>query len=159
MPNTTDFYSQVEAGVMARFRTLSTYFKKPEQVSNDDTVLGRGFDYVAVFRPGSFPVSSASMHEKNFTWNIKVELYIRYTEYRVSWATFKAVRAAIINLLFPDPFLQEQGTIPEVPGVFSVTVSSEEDAQYFFFEEKQVQPNFIIQTLTIQVVQRVAFEF
>lgn len=152
--NDVDHYSLVEAAVMARFRTLTDHFIRPEHVANDDTVITRGGDCFAIFRPGSFPVSPVSQHEKNFLWSVKVDLYVRYTEYKTSWDRFKAVRAELINLVFPDPSLD--GT----SGVFSTALSSAEDAQYFYFKDDPgARPNFIIQALTVEVLQRVEFEF
>lgn len=161
MTNNTDFYSQVEEGVKDRFRTLSSFFSKPEYVSSDDTVIAHGGNYFAIFRPGAFPLApGGNQHEKNFIWRIRVDVYVKYLEYKTSWENFKAVRAAIINLLLPDPYLSEKGPIPEVPGVFSVSVSGDEDAQYFYFKDDPgARPNFIIQSLTVEVIQRVEFEF
>lgn len=154
MPNTEDYYSQCEAALMTSFRSLP-FFEHDWQVSDDDTVIAQGADYFAIFRPGAFPVSKDGAHQRDFQWEIVIDVYVRYQDYKKSWQKFKGLRAALINLVFPDPFLSA------TPGVWATSLSSGEAASYFYFDEPKpgVRPNFIIQTLTATITQRVKFDF
>lgn len=154
MPNVTDFYTQCESALAARLRTLTTYFPHDWQVSDDDSVLGQGADNFWIYRPGQFPVSDITMGDKDVTWYVQNRLHVKYRDYKTAWTNFKAIRAAIINLLLPDYSLS--GT----PGVWRISVSSNADALYFYFDEPKpgVRPNFIIQDISVAITQRCRFE-
>lgn len=158
MPNTTDYYGQCEDALTNRLRTLTTYFPQEWQVSNDDSNIARGANTFVILRPGRFPFDSKTMQEKDFTWYVMGRLYVKYTEYKEAWTRFKAIRAALINLIFPDYSLTVGGV--GTPGVWRTSLSSEADALYFYFDEPKpgVRPNFIIQDLTFTIVQRVKFD-
>ena len=154
MPNTTDFYSQCESALAVRLRTLTDFFPHEWQVSDDDSVIAKGANNFLIYSPGAFPFANINMSEKDFSWDIPSRMYVKYIGYSESKANFKALRAAIINLIFPDFSLS--GT----PGVWRTSVSSQESSQYFFFDEPKpgVRPNFIIQDLTFTITQRVGFD-
>lgn len=151
-PNVTDFYQQCEDGFAREMKKLTSFFKKDYQVADDDTVLAEGGDYFVVYRPGSFPMTGKSAEEKDVTWGIVFDLYVRYESYKASWKNFRVARSAIINRFVPNP------TLGGTPGVWNVGISSGENAQYFSLEEKAVRPNFIIQTMRCDVTQRCKFE-
>ena len=151
-----DHYSLCQDAFMKRIRdNMKPTFPLEYQVADDDTVIARGGDNFIIVRPGAFPlIPNKDMHEKDFRWGINFDLFVRYKAYKESWAQFRFVRAVLVNLFFMDPSLD--GT----KGVWSVTLSSGENAQYFSLEEKPgVKPNFIIQTMTAEITQRVGFEF
>jgi hypothetical protein len=154
MTNDTDWYGIAETGLVNRFNTLTEHFPHAWQVSDDDTVLGQGAEKFLIYRPGGFPVADISMGEKDITWEVKCRLHIKYRDYKSAWTTFKAVRKDIINLIIPDY------SLGDTKGVWRVGLSSDEDAQYFFFDEPKpgVRPNFIIQDMTVSIAQRCGFE-
>jgi hypothetical protein len=151
---TTDFYSECETGAMRQVRTLTTLFKNDWQVSDDDTVIAKGAENFFIVRPGQFPYTSQTAVIKDVSWHVTADLYIKFVNYKTSWSKFKVCRSAIINLLMSDP------TLGNTSNVFRVGVSSQENAQYFSFDEPKhgVKPNFIIQTLDVEIIQRVRFE-
>ena len=150
-----DSYSLVQEAFMKRIRTnMKQTFAMEYQVAADDTVIAKGADNFIVVRPGAFPFTPADMHEKDFRWGITFDLFVRYKEYKTSWAQFRVIRAALINLMFSDPSLDS------TKGVWNVSIFSNESAQYFTLEDKPtVKPNFIIQTMNAEITQRVKFEF
>ncbi|MEO6565199.1 MAG: hypothetical protein ABIO63_04125 [Casimicrobiaceae bacterium] len=151
----TDFYTQCETGLAVRLRTLTTYFKKPEQVSNDDTVISTGAGNFAIYRPGAFPILGSLQTKKimDMQWTVTVDLYVYYTNYKESWNKFKEVRAAIFFCVHEDQ------TLGNTPNVRYATLSSDENAQYFRFanSSESAKPNYIIQTMKVSIVQRVRF--
>ena len=135
---------------------MESFFKKPEQVSDDDTVIAGGADYFVVYRPGAFPIvdSLASHKIEEIDWNITTDMYVRYKTYKESWGKFRKFRAALFFLLHSDQ------TLGGTPNVRRVSFSSNEIAQYFRFanSSEEAKPNFIIQTCNVVVRQRVRFD-
>jgi len=156
MADPWDFYQQCEDGMAKQLRVLTTFFKKEEQVSDDDSVLSLGADYWCIYRPGAFPIVDSLQTQKimEVDWNVTIDLYVRYKTYKESWGKFRKFRAAIFFLLHSDQTLG--GTI----NVHRVTLSSNEAVQYFRFAEtaETAKPNFIIQTCNIVIRQRVRFD-
>jgi hypothetical protein len=156
MPDPWDFYQQVEDGFATKMRLLSSFFRKPEQVSDDDTVLSEGADYWAIYRPGAFPiVDSLQTHRiEEIDWGITMDLYVRYKTYKESWGKFRKFRAAVFFLLHSDQ------SLGSTPNVRRVAFSSNEIAQYFRFANSpaEARPNFIIQTCNVTIRQRVRFD-
>lgn len=156
MPDVWDFYQQCEDGMAARMRLLETFFQKPTQVSDDDSVLSEGADYWAIYRPGAFPIADNLQTQKimEVDWNVTVDLYVRYKTYKESWGKFRRFRAALFFLLHSDQ------SLGDTPNVHRVTFSSNEAAQYFRYAETaaEARPNFIIQTCNVVMRQRVRFD-
>lgn len=156
MPDPWDFYQQCEDGLVVRLRLLETFFKKPEQVSDDDSVLSEGADHWAIYRPGAFPIADNLLTQKimDMDWNVTVDLYVRYKTYKESWGKFRKFRAALFFLLHSDQ------SLGDTVNVHRVTFSSNEIAQYFRFANTaaEAKPNFIIQTCNVVIRQRVRFD-
>ena len=151
----TDFYKQCEDGLAVRLRTLTTYFIKTSQVSDDDTVISTGAGNYIIYRPGAFPILGALQTKKimDMQWEVTADLYVYYTNYKESWNKFKEVRAAIFQCVHEDQ------TLGNTPNVRYATLSSSENAQYFRFANavESAKPNYIIQTMKVVIVQRVRF--
>lgn len=151
-----DFYQQCEDAFATRAQTLSTFFGKSKQVSDDDSVLSEGADYWLIYRPGAFPIVDNLLTQKimDVDWNITVDMYVRYKTYKESWGKFRRFRAALFFLLHSDQHLGGEH------GISRVTFSSNEAAQYFRYANspEEAKPNFIIQTGNVVVRQRVRFD-
>lgn len=162
--NVPDPYSECEDALKAYFQELIYWFAEEWQVSNNDTNIARGADYFIVLRPGSFPVinQNATGLQKDYEWNVVMDVYVRYVEYETSWHTFKKLRAALIKITGDNPILKcNLQPDKSATNVWSLTLTSDEDAQYFRFTDTDddQRPNFIIQTMNVIIRQRVEFEF
>lgn len=146
----TDHYGLCEAALMTKIRTLTAYFPKGWQVSDDDSVLNRGADYFFITLPSSFPSVRVDGKSKAVVWNVVCDLYVRFKSRKESLPKFKAVRAAIFELLHSDPMLSK------TPGVSGVLVSAGGELQQDLPGDN---PNFIIQTLTVSISQTITFNF
>lgn len=148
----TDFYSECETGLVTLLRSLTTYFVKDWQVSDDDTVIMKGGDYFAVVRPGAFPYTRQTEKLATVNWSVVMDLYVRYDDYKKSWNKFKAFRSAIFNLLMEHP------TLNDTPGVVRADMTGDERAQYFKFSNApDAIPNFIIQTVRAVITQYIHY--
>lgn len=151
----TDFYKQCEDGLAVRLRTLTTYFKTAQQISDDDTVISQGAGNYIIYRPGAFPILGSLQTKKimDMQWEVTVDLYVYYTNYKESWNNFKAIRAALFFCIHEDQ------TLGNTLNVRYATLSSGENAQYFRFSNspENAKPNYIIQTMKVVIVQRVRF--
>lgn len=158
-----DPYGECEDAVKAIMLEITDFFKYTWSVGNNDTNIARGGDYFVVLRPGAFPLfqQTNTGKIKDYDWNIVFDLYVRYTEYEESWAKFKSVRAAVVYSLDNNPTLEcKSNTSKSAKNVWGVTVTSEENAQYFTLEgNDEARPNFIIQTMMVIVRQRVEYPF
>ena len=151
----TDFYKQCEDGLATRFRTLTGYFPKAQQVSDDDTVISKGAGNYIIYRPGAFPILGSLQTKRilDVQWEVTVDLYVYYKNYKESWNQFKEVRAAMFFCVGEDQ------TLGNTLNVRYATLSSSENAQYFRFADslESAKPNYIIQTMNVAIVQRVRF--
>jgi hypothetical protein len=145
----TDHYSVVEAAVMTKIRTLTEFFPNAWQVNDDDTVIQRGANTFAIFQPDAFPGTRANGLEVDINWTVLFDLYVRYSTRKESLPRFKAVRSALINLLHP-------ASLNKTPGVRRVVLQANGGLQQDLPGDN---PNFIIQTMTAIVTQRVSFDF
>jgi hypothetical protein len=157
MAEVWDFYQQCEDALATRIRALKpAFFKKDEQVSDDDTVLSDGADYWIIYRPGAFPIADNKLTQKimDIDWNVTMDLYVRYKTYKESWGKFRKFRGALFFLLHADQHLGGEHAISRV------TLSSNEIAQYFRFANtpQEAKPNFIIQTCNVVIRQQVRFD-
>jgi hypothetical protein len=142
-----DYYSQCEGALMAKLRTLTTLFPRDFQVSDDDSVLNRGADTFAIFQPDAFPATRADGREVFYNWVVIFDLYVRYKSRAESLARFKAARAALVDLI--SPFCLN-GTSNISRCVLAASGGLQQDIP-------GDNPNFIIQTLTATITQRVRF--
>jgi len=160
----TDPYVLAESALASFLRTLKdgsgdTFFPADTerdagwQVSDDDTVLGLGGEYFAIYRPGACPAVPISRGIKDYGWEVLLDLYVRYTYYKESWDKFKAYRYAVITLLDTNQSLG--GT----NGVHGVNFKSDDKPLYFRFNEtpEKAKPNFIIQPTQVVITQRVIY--
>lgn len=145
----TDYYTLCETAIMTKLKTLTTYFPNAWQVTDDDEVIQRGADYFAIFMPDAFPSTRSDGHDLFVNWSILFDLYVRYTTKVESKTRFKAVRSDIFNLLHP-------ACITDVNGVGRIVLSASGGLMQ---DMPGDNPNFIIQTLSITVNQRVIFNF
>lgn len=158
------FYTECQEALEAYLLELTDFFPESYQVGMDDTALARGGDKFIVLRPGSFPIASSSNTKQivDYDWHVVMDTYLRYVSYEESWREFNLYRDTLIWVLGINPIL-ECHTVPAKSGknVWGVTLSSDEDAQYFRFSNtpQEAKPNFIIQTMQVTIRQRVEFPF
>lgn len=143
----TDHYGECEAALMTKIRTLTAYFPRAIQVSDDDTVVNRGADHWVVFQPDAFPQTRADGRDVFFNWVLVFDLYVRYKSRKESLPHFKAVRSALINLITPT-CLNDTSNIMRT--VLSASGGLQQDIA-------GSNPNFIIQTFQAVITQRVRF--
>lgn len=144
----TDHYSECEAALMTQIRTLTQFFPRDFQVSDDDSVVNRGADYFAIFQPDAFPATRADGREVFFNWVVLFDLYVRYSTRKESLPRFKAVRSALINLIKPTA-LNATNNISRT--VLAASGGLQQDIP-------GTNPNFIIQTFSATITQRVRFD-
>lgn len=143
-----DHYTQCETGLIARLRTLTEFFPKDFQVATDDSVLSNGAGYFAILFPGPFPSTRANGRQAFFNWVVNLDLYVRYSTRKESLGKFKAVRAALVNLL------QKPNSLASVPGVTNTVLSAVSELQQ---DAPGDNPDFIIQTMAVTITQLVTF--
>lgn len=159
-----DFYGECEDALKAYLQELTEFFPEEWQVSSNDTNIARGAEHFAVLRPGAFPVFAKNNTglQVDYDWDVVLEVYVKYTEYEESWNLFKKLRAALIWSLGCNPTLK-CNVQPEksATNVWGVTLASDEAAQYFRYDDTSDEqvPNFIVQTMSVTIRQRVEFEF
>jgi hypothetical protein len=143
----TDHYSECETAFMTQLRTLTTLFPKDYQVSDDVAVLNRGGDYFLIVQPDAFPGTRADGRDVFYNWIVIGDLYVRYRSHDEALARFKTARSAIINLFSPFAL---NGTSNISRTVLSASGGLQQDIP-------GDNPNFIIQTLTATITQRIRF--
>jgi hypothetical protein len=143
----TDHYAECETALMVQLRTLTGLFPKDWQVSDDDAVLNRGADTFAIFQPDAMPQTRADGRDVFFNWVVLFDLYVRYKTRAESLSRFKAARSAIVNLV--SPFCLN-GTNNISRTVLSASGGLQQDIP-------GDNPNFIIQTLSATITQRVRY--
>jgi hypothetical protein len=148
---THDHYQECEDGLLELLRSRTDIFPKPWQVTDDEAARMRGGDNFFIVMPGPYPNTPMSTQEYLFQWVIVADLYVRYKEKALSLRKFKAVRASIIDLIFTHPTLDRKSNVQRV------TVESDEMVQYFRFDQNAEVPNFVIQTMRVNVFQRIIF--
>jgi hypothetical protein len=145
----TDQYAVVEGAVMTKLRTLTALFPKASQVTDNDAELNTGADYWAIFQPGAFPNTRVDGHTVDVNWQIIFDLYVRYKTRKESLPKFKAARSEVFNLLHP-------ASINSTAGVSKLILSASGGLQQ---DAPGDNPNFLIQTFSCIVTQRVHFNF
>jgi hypothetical protein len=145
----TDQYSVCESALLAKIRTLSTFFPNAWQVSDDVSEIQRGADYFVIAMPDTFPMTRADGHDVYVNWVVVLDLYIRFSTIQESLVRFKAVRSAIFNLLYP-------ASLNRTNNISKLVLSSNGGVQQDMAGDN---PNFLIQTLSVVITQRVTFDF
>ena len=143
----TDHYADCEGALMTKLRTLSELFPKDYQVSDDVSVLNRGGDYFYIVQPDTFTPVRADGQDVFVAWVVLGDLYVRYKSRETALDRFKAARSAIFNLLSP---ISLNGTNNISRTVFTATSGLQQDIP-------GDNPNFIIQTFSATITQRVRF--
>lgn len=141
-----DYYGLCEEALIERVKTLTEFFPKDSQVSDDDTVVNRGAEYFAIFTPDAFPNTISDARETLFTWQILMDIYVRFTTQAEAKSRLKTMRSSIINLIYPS-------CLNHVNGVYRTTIS----ANGGVFQDAPERPNFIWQTITVTVFQKVRY--
>jgi hypothetical protein len=137
-------------GLVTLLRTLTPYIVNDWQVSDDDTVIQKGADYFILVRPGAFPYQRQTERLSTVYWNVVMDLFVRYKDYKESWNKFKAFRAVVFSLLMENP------TLGGAAGVVQVNLTGEEGPQYLKFSDvPDAKPNFIVQTVRAVIAQYV----
>jgi hypothetical protein len=150
----TDFYSQAEAGLVAKLKTLTTYFPAGVgkaagwQVSSSDLVIMEGGEYFAIYRPGAFPSRRVSGKIKDVEWHVTVLLHYRFSKAETVWDEYKAFRSDVFNLVNDDP------TLGGTPRVWDVVMDSSEEPGYLADSEGNTQ-NVIVQTCDVAITARI----
>jgi hypothetical protein len=148
-----DQYALCEAGVLTSVRSLATAFPESWQVTTDGSKFTKGALNFFILRPGTFPVFKAQQKSTyDFQWNMTGELYVRFMEYAKAIDEFKSIRWAVIERLKSDP------TLGGTKGVWEVDITSGGDVQFWYETETAPIPNFVVQSFSIVVTQRVIFE-
>lgn len=142
-----DYFSMVEASVMAKLRTISSLFPHSWQVSDDESNIRKGADYFAIFFPSTFTSSRANGVERFVVWACPFDLYVRFTTKRESLSRFKAARAELFLLM-------NSKTLEGAPGVFDVSLNATSEVLQDIAGDN---PNFIIQTFNAAVSQKIRF--
>lgn len=142
-----DYYSQVESGVIAKLRTLTTIFEKARQVSTDLEDLHRGVKYFAHVYPSTFQTARVDGREKAIIWIVLFDFYARYSTVKEAMSLLKTGRAELF-LLNKDPLLNR------TPNVFNVALSATSE---ILQDVQGDNPNFYIQTFSVAVSQRIRF--
>lgn len=146
-----DNYAICETGVMLLLRQLTLFSTDPShQVSDNRFNVNRGADYWAVFTPGTFSSTRLDAHNYRYVWAVIFDLYVRYKTAEESLGRFKSARNMIDNWLGVNP------TLAGARGVESIVLSAKSEVLQ---DVPGDNPNFIIQTLTASVAQRVVRKF
>lgn len=141
-----DYYSIVESAVMEKLRSLDI-FPHSWQVSDDLASLRRGADYFAIFFPSTFQTARVDGKEKAVVWAVLFDFYVRYTTQNESVTRFKSGRAELF-------VLNKDRMLNRTVGVFDVNLSATSEVLQDIAGDN---PNFIIQTFTVAVSQRIRF--
>lgn len=149
----TDFYKECEDGLIKLLQTLTTFFPEKWQVSDDDTIVMRGADYLIVVRPSAFPIAATEGETAAFVdWNTRMDLFVRFEDYKESWNKFKAFRSVIFNLFMKYP------TLDDTVGVIAVSMTGDQPTQYLKLKDApEAKPAYIVQTVRVVMRQLVTY--
>lgn len=143
-------YVQCKDAFISRGRKLDELFPKSFQVSDDEQNIKRGGDYFLVTIPSTFSSVPADSHSKYMTWVVLFDLYVRFTTKAESSRKFEAARDLVINHYHSDPWLEK------TPGVDSININAAGEVLQDIAGDN---PNFIIQTMSASIRQRVRLAF
>jgi hypothetical protein len=143
----TDQYGLCEAALMAKVRTLTAFFEKEWQVSDDVSMIQQGADYFFIVIPDAFPNTRADGRSLIYNWVVLADVYVRYSTAHESLQKFKTLRSALINLLTPMSLNQAKNvsrTVLSANGPMLQDIAGD-------------NPNFLIQTISVTITQMVPF--
>ena len=140
--------------VITRLQTLTAYFESSDHVAfGNFGVLDKGINIgAAVLFPGKFESDEPGSYDSLRVWEILLELFQRYRDDEAAnWDAFMKMRDAVIIELGNHP------TLDGVSGVINVIVSAPGKPQTLARDgNPNTVPIFIIQTLHVEVFQKVA---
>lgn len=142
-------YVQCKDAFISRGRKLDL-FEKPWQVSDDEENIKKGKDYFIVTLPSTFSGTSPDAHSKDMTWVVLFDFYCRFQTKAGSTRKFELARDRIIEHYHSDPWLEK------TPGVSNVTINAVGEVLQDIAGDN---PNFIIQTMSASIRQRVRLAF
>jgi len=100
-----DYWKLCETGLINLLKTelVSLFPNGANQVTaSDDTVLDNGNDNYAITYPGAFPVSEVTANYLEYSWQIMLDLLVRWKQSEAkAWneSGFKALRAEVLYLI------------------------------------------------------------
>lgn len=143
----TDNYILCENAVISDIKNLGQYFPNDWQVSRDDSVLSRGADYFAIFKPGAGGNQAAwSTIDLQVEWIVLINVYARWksnideTLKRISECT-----DTIREISIRDSFLEH------IPGVMTSSCLVGE-LQYVYPDDSPT-PMFLMKQVSLSVFQ------
>jgi hypothetical protein len=139
-------FVQCKAAFISRGQKLTGLFPKTYQVSDDEENIKRGAEYFIVTLPSTFSSVPADARSKYMTWIVLFDLYVRFSEKTTSVRKFETARDLVIEHYHADPWLEK------TPGVDSVTINAAGEVLQDIAGDN---PNFIIQTMSASIRQRV----
>lgn len=158
----TDEYSSIEDAIETLLKTLTGQFSKPDdQVSQgDDSILAKGFPRFALLRPGKFTENPTDFGETTveISWETELYLYSRYETELATTADLRALRSAVLNLLWKYPTLNNADgvlrpiTVDAHEGFGYVPIKGMPEGAFAFMAQK-------IDIITPQVINRSGGEF
>lgn len=127
----TDHYDLVVTAFFGMMGdSLPAYFPRPERQFSkaDDTILDNGHDYYMTAYPGAFPIEPAGVGVYEVSWEVQVELYVRWKKSeRQAWADFSAFRSDVFNLV---NVTMKGRTLNRTAGVRDALLSSADRPSY-----------------------------
>jgi hypothetical protein len=148
----TDWFSLCEQAVHAKLADLERVAQSPKQMSyGDDSIFAKGFTYFVRSKPGTYASSKVSASQIEYIWHITLEVYVKFaTNLENTWLEFRAFRADVDNAI------QHDDTLNKTIGVQQTAVDAPVEPQYVQFDKDDAgAPIFIMQTLDVQVLQKV----
>jgi hypothetical protein len=152
-------YAECRDGVKTILQALTGTFTNTWQVTAGDyQVLDKGLPptkpYAAVLTAGSFDSDEAIYYQSTKHWDVMIDLFVRYTTSEETNSRFDSTRDAVIGQLDKYPSLNN------VSGVTNVVVSASGDPVQINHKavsgSVETGPTFMVQTLRVNVTQRVA---
>lgn len=124
---------------------LPSVFPHSWQIGKDESAILRGANVFLVLRPGAINYTYLGDGRRIVDFDIEVigDLFVRYSERESAWESFRNVRATVLEWVLKQ-------NSKERDEIYRITVSTNGQAQYLQFDERQTSPNFIFQTLVFR---------
>jgi hypothetical protein len=121
-----DNYLAVISAWASLLRTITTYFPETWQVSiADDSILGRGANFLAVLNVGSFPKTDISAQDARIDWQIYTDVYARYVNEADTSVGLSALRSEVIAV-----HLHNRDDLGADVGVMGSSLDASNQVQY-----------------------------
>jgi len=154
----TDHFSIVERAALDLVRdhieNKATYFTVPTKqiTASDDSILGEGFTYFLISFPSTFPVVPMGTGVLEVAWMIPLELFVRFSTHKETWAKFKAFRSDLFNLFNTTP---KGRTLNRTAGVRDTLLASAGEPIFYGEEDTPSDPVFFSQRLELSVFYKI----